>query len=271
MCSPARTAPAGPQPCPPPPRPLRVGRPAPIRQGPASRHTTAIAIQPSPTDQRSRFDAKLTGYLLSPGRQSSRPSSLLVRCYSSAGSPCSTSAVRGTVPPPKSLPRTTWLGSAGLTGRAAAPPMKSVPTLRISQPSPPPRRRRLIERLDLCTNQREGKRFGIAGRLPPVLRTGDRQNTRLLDEPPQRHLRRSLGIASTDLTQQGHHRLHLLQTIPSEGTVEAPNPLGPVPRSILPGEHAHRQRRLHGAIDHIPPAEHEALYYREHTQSKEVA
>jgi putative transposase len=31
------------------------------------------------------------------------------------------------------------------------------------------------------------------------------------------------------------------------------------------------QRRLHGALDHIPPAEHEARYYREHQQSKEVA
>jgi putative transposase len=31
------------------------------------------------------------------------------------------------------------------------------------------------------------------------------------------------------------------------------------------------QRRLHGALDHIPPAEHEAIYYREHPQSKEVA
>jgi putative transposase len=31
------------------------------------------------------------------------------------------------------------------------------------------------------------------------------------------------------------------------------------------------QRRLHGALDHIPPAEHEALYYRQHQQSKEVA
>ena len=31
------------------------------------------------------------------------------------------------------------------------------------------------------------------------------------------------------------------------------------------------QRRLHGALDHIPPAEHEALYYRQHGQSKEVA
>jgi putative transposase len=31
------------------------------------------------------------------------------------------------------------------------------------------------------------------------------------------------------------------------------------------------QRRLHGALDHIPPAEHEAIYYREHQQSKEVA
>jgi putative transposase len=31
------------------------------------------------------------------------------------------------------------------------------------------------------------------------------------------------------------------------------------------------QRRLHGAIDHIPPAEHEALYYRQLQQSKEVA
>ncbi len=30
------------------------------------------------------------------------------------------------------------------------------------------------------------------------------------------------------------------------------------------------QRRLHGAINHIPPAEHEAIYYREHGQSKEV-
>jgi putative transposase len=30
------------------------------------------------------------------------------------------------------------------------------------------------------------------------------------------------------------------------------------------------QRRLHGALDHIPPAEHEARYYREHQQSKEV-
>ena len=31
------------------------------------------------------------------------------------------------------------------------------------------------------------------------------------------------------------------------------------------------QRRLHGALDHIPPAEHEALYYRQLQQSKEVA
>jgi Integrase core domain len=29
-------------------------------------------------------------------------------------------------------------------------------------------------------------------------------------------------------------------------------------------------RRLHGALDHIPPAEHEALYYRQLEQSKEV-
>jgi putative transposase len=31
------------------------------------------------------------------------------------------------------------------------------------------------------------------------------------------------------------------------------------------------QCRLHGALDHIPPTEHEAIYYREHPQSKEVA
>jgi putative transposase len=31
------------------------------------------------------------------------------------------------------------------------------------------------------------------------------------------------------------------------------------------------QRRLHGAIGDIPPAEHEAIYYRQHQQSKEVA
>jgi putative transposase len=31
------------------------------------------------------------------------------------------------------------------------------------------------------------------------------------------------------------------------------------------------QQRLHGAINDIPPAEHEACYYREHQQSKEVA
>jgi Integrase core domain len=31
------------------------------------------------------------------------------------------------------------------------------------------------------------------------------------------------------------------------------------------------QRRLHGALDHLPPAEHEALYNRQHQQSKEVA
>ena len=30
------------------------------------------------------------------------------------------------------------------------------------------------------------------------------------------------------------------------------------------------QRRLHGALDHTPPAEHEALYYRQLQQSKEV-
>src|SRR6266498_1923009 len=29
-------------------------------------------------------------------------------------------------------------------------------------------------------------------------------------------------------------------------------------------------RRLHGALDHIPPAEHETLYYRQLEQSKEV-
>jgi hypothetical protein len=81
----------------------------------------------------------------------------------------------------------------------------------------------------------------IAGRLPPVLGTGDRQDILLLDEPPQRHLRRGLGIALTDLTQQGHDRLRLLQTINAEVTAEAPNPLGPVPGPVLPGEHAHRQ------------------------------
>jgi putative transposase len=31
------------------------------------------------------------------------------------------------------------------------------------------------------------------------------------------------------------------------------------------------QRRLHGAIGDIPPAEHEAIYYRQHPHSKEVA
>ena len=31
------------------------------------------------------------------------------------------------------------------------------------------------------------------------------------------------------------------------------------------------QRRLHGALDHIPPAEYEALYYRQLEQPKEVA
>jgi putative transposase len=31
------------------------------------------------------------------------------------------------------------------------------------------------------------------------------------------------------------------------------------------------QRRLHGALGHIPPAEHEAIYYREQEASKEVA
>jgi putative transposase len=31
------------------------------------------------------------------------------------------------------------------------------------------------------------------------------------------------------------------------------------------------QHRLHGAIGDIPPAEHEAIYYRQHPQSKEVA
>jgi putative transposase len=31
------------------------------------------------------------------------------------------------------------------------------------------------------------------------------------------------------------------------------------------------QHRLHGALDHIPPTEHETLYYRQHPQSKEVA
>jgi putative transposase len=31
------------------------------------------------------------------------------------------------------------------------------------------------------------------------------------------------------------------------------------------------QRRLHGAIGDIPPAEHEATYYRQHRESKEVA
>src|SRR5215217_9138899 len=101
-------------------------------------------------------------------------------------------------------------------------PLRSVTT------SSPPRRRRLIERLDLSNSQREGKRFGIAGGLPAVLRTGDRQDTLLFHEPPQRHLRRSLGMALTDLTQQGHHRLQLLQTITTEVTAEAPNPLGPV-------------------------------------------
>jgi putative transposase len=31
------------------------------------------------------------------------------------------------------------------------------------------------------------------------------------------------------------------------------------------------QQRLHGALDHIPPAEHEAIYYRGQEGSREVA
>ena len=31
------------------------------------------------------------------------------------------------------------------------------------------------------------------------------------------------------------------------------------------------QRRLHGAIGDIPPAEHEAIYYRQQQEPKEVA
>ena len=31
------------------------------------------------------------------------------------------------------------------------------------------------------------------------------------------------------------------------------------------------ERRLHGAVGDIPPAEYEAIYYRQHPQSKEVA
>src|SRR4029453_13346996 len=89
-------------------------------------------------------------------------------------------------------------------------PLRSVTT------SSPPRRRRLIERLDLSNSQREGKRFGIAGRLPAVLRTGDRQDAVLFHEPPQRHLRRGLGMTFTDLPQQGHHRLRLLEAITPE-------------------------------------------------------
>jgi hypothetical protein len=42
-----------------------------------------------------------------------------------------------------------------------------------------------VEGLDLRTSQREGKRFGIAGRPPAGLGTGDRQDALLLHEPPQ--------------------------------------------------------------------------------------
>jgi hypothetical protein len=47
---------------------------------------------------------------------------------SSSGPSRTTSAVSGTVPPPKSLPGMGWPGMAGFTGRASAPPMKSLPT-----------------------------------------------------------------------------------------------------------------------------------------------
>jgi hypothetical protein len=41
--------------------------------------------------------------------------------------------------------------------------------------------------------------LGIAGRLPAVLGAGNWQDALLLDEPPQRHLRRGLGIPFPDL------------------------------------------------------------------------
>jgi hypothetical protein len=63
----------------------------------------------------------------------------------------------------------------------------------------------------------------IAGRLPPVLRTRDWQDALLFDEPPQGHLRRRLGIAFTDLTQQRHDWLSLLEAIGSEVAAEAPD------------------------------------------------
>src|SRR5215207_8434542 len=111
------------------------------------------------------------------------------------------------------------------------------------------RRRRSIKRLDLCLRQREGERFGVAGRLPLVLRAGDWQDTLLLDEPPQRHLRRGPGMALPDLTQQGHHRLRVLEAITSVVAAEAPNPLGPVPWPVLAGEGSLRQRLVRDQRD----------------------
>jgi hypothetical protein len=114
-----------------------------------------------------------------------------------------------------------WLGMRRPLGPVINPepgqlgdrPLATGKTHERVQSSSPPRRRRLIERLDLCSNQREGQRLGIAGRLPPILRTRDRQNTLPFYQPPQRHLRRGLGMTFTDLTQQGHDRLRPLETI----------------------------------------------------------
>jgi hypothetical protein len=61
-------------------------------------------------------------------------------------------------------------------------------------------------------------------------------------------------MAFTDLPQQGQDRLRPPETTTSVVAAEAPNPLGPVPRSILPGERAHGQRLVRDQRDPQLPA-----------------
>ena len=61
-------------------------------------------------------------------------------------------------------------------------------------------------------------------------------------------------MAFTDLPQQGQDRLRPSETTTSVVAAEAPNPLGPVPRPVLAGEHTHRQRLVRDQGDPQLPA-----------------
>jgi branched-subunit amino acid transport protein len=64
----------------------------------------------------------------------------------------------------------------------------------------------LVEVGDLLRRQCERQRAGVMFGLVRILRSWNRHDIRLLDEPAQRHLSRGLAVTITDRPQQCHNR-----------------------------------------------------------------